>query len=84
MKYRVCGKRQNTEVAKNMPALKPFFEVHVKLDHDSIILNPSLDEIQRAINKAATAVLRCSKYLYNWEQQDKNSENKASLYEMIA
>ena len=86
MKYRVCGKRQVTSIAesKNLTALKPFFEVHVKLDQDTIILNPSLDEIQKAINKAATAVLRCSKYLYNWEQQDKNSENKASLYEMIA
>jgi len=41
--------------------------VNVTLDQDSIKLVPSLDDIQKAINKAATAVLRCSKYLYNWE-----------------
>jgi hypothetical protein len=45
MKYRVCGKRQVTSVqeSKNQAPLKPFFEVHVKLDNDTIILNPSLD-----------------------------------------
>lgn len=48
-----------------------------------VLLSPSLDEIQKAINKAATAVLRCSKKLYNWEQSDKKAE-KASFYEMIA
>ena len=47
-------------------------------------LNPSLDDIQKSINRAATAVLRCSKYLFNWEQHNKDSENKASFYDMIA
>lgn len=45
-------------------------------------LNPSLEEIQKSINKAATAVLRCSKKLYNWDQQ--NSDDKKTFYEMIA
>jgi len=39
--------------------------------------------IQRSINKAATAVLRCSKALYNWEQS-KDSDKKATFYDMIA
>lgn len=42
-----------------------------------------MEEIQKAINKAATAVLRCSKTLYNWDQQNGEGEKK-SLYEMIA
>jgi len=43
-----------------------------------------LEEIQKAINKAATAVLRCSKTLYNWDQQNTEDDKKQSLYEMIA
>jgi len=54
------------------------------LDTDKVSLNPSLDDIQKAINRAATAVLRCSKELFNWEQENTDSENKASFYEMIA
>lgn len=43
-----------------------------------MLLSPSLDEIQKAISKAANAVLRCSKKLYNLEQSDKKAE-KASF-----
>ena len=39
--------------------------------------------IQRSINKAATAVLRCSRALYNWEQ-NKDSDTKATFYDLIA
>jgi hypothetical protein len=46
-------------------------------------LNPSLEEIQKAINKAATAVLRCSKTLYNWDQSTTEDDKKQSLFEMI-
>lgn len=51
---------------------------------NEVRLNPSLDEIQKAINRAATAVLRCSKNLYNWDQKEKEVEKKDSFYEMIA
>jgi dynein heavy chain len=47
--------------------LKPFFEVDVRLDNGEVNLDPSLNEIQTSINKAATAVLRCSKNLFNWD-----------------
>lgn len=64
MKYRVCGSSKAGSNAKE----NPFFEVDVQLSGTEVRLNPSLEEIQKAINRAATAILRCSKTLYNWDQ----------------
>jgi dynein heavy chain len=66
MKFRVCGKKLHAD-SSTVQDLKPFFEVDVQLADKEIILKPSLDEIQKSINKAATAVLRCSKNLYHWD-----------------
>jgi len=82
MKHRVVGKRGQGQ--GNPAQLKPFFEVDVQLAGTVVKLNPSLEEIQNAINRAANAVLKCSKNLYNWNQQDKPVEERSSFYEMIA
>jgi dynein heavy chain len=82
MKYRVCGKK--TPGSNQAQNLKPFFEVDVQLQNQEVILSPSLVQIQTSINKAATAVLRCSKALYNWDQSDKEQGQKATFYDMIA
>ena len=82
MKYRICGRRGGVQNSEQQ--LKPFFEVDIKLEGHDVKLQPSLDDIQKAINRAATAVLRCSKNLYNWDQQDKENDKKGSFYEMIA
>lgn len=42
MKYRVCGKRGT---GQSQMELKPFFEVDVQLDGQTVELKPSLDEI---------------------------------------
>ena len=65
MKYRVCGNKSSQN-----QKLSPFFEVDVQLEGFEVKLNPSLEYIQKAINKAATAVLKCSKKLYNWNQHN--------------
>lgn len=83
MKYRVCGSRPGGQL-QTQQQLKPFFEVYVQLDGQKVELNPNLTEIQKSINRAATHVLRCSKSLYNWDQQEKDNTKKASFYEMIA
>ena len=80
MKHRVCGSVRSGSTKE----LNPFFEVDIQLSGTQVRLNPSLEEIQKAINKAATAVLRCSKTLYNWDQQNTEDDKKQSLYEMIA
>ena len=45
---------------------KPCFEVYVKLMAPSVILRPSLDDIQKAVSKAVVAVLGLSKEVTEW------------------
>ena len=45
---------------------KPCFEVFVKLMAPSVILRPSLDDIQKAVSKAVVAVLGLSKEVTEW------------------
>ena len=58
MKERICGRR-------NMPKqiLKPFFEVDVHLEENTCSLRPSLEEVQSAINRAASHVLKSTKHV---------------------
>ena len=49
---------------------RPFFEVDVQLAVPSVRLSPSLDDIQRAVNKGALAVLRVTKSIWEWGQAE--------------
>ena len=62
---------------------KPFFDVHVQLINAEpyVVLNPSLDEVQKAINQSATAVLSCSKFMTPWKDM---GANHATFFEEIA
>jgi dynein heavy chain len=79
MKERICGRR-------NMPKLilKPFFEVDVKLDESTCTLKPTLDEVQRAINRAASHVLKSTKNVENWCQKNKPEAERDPFYTWIA
>ncbi|KAG9402276.1 hypothetical protein AC1031_006904 [Aphanomyces cochlioides] len=66
IKKRVCSKAGTGFLFLE----RPFFEVDVQLSVPSVRLSPSLEDIQRAINRSAVAVLKCSKTLYMWGQQD--------------
>eukprot|EP00754_Rhynchopus_humris_P030089 Rhum_TRINITY_DN15257_c1_g1::Rhum_TRINITY_DN15257_c1_g1_i3::g.146501::m.146501/K10408/DNAH; dynein heavy chain, axonemal len=59
---------------------KPFFDVHVELSPPHVMLHPSLEEVQRAINQSATAVLKCSKYISPWDGVD----GQETFFEKIA
>ncbi|KAL4465245.1 hypothetical protein ABPG74_001959 [Tetrahymena malaccensis] len=82
LKHSVCGKK--VLGTNTLPNLKPFFQVEVQLIGDQVTLSPSLQDIQKSINRAAISVLKCSKSLYNWDQQNKNSTEKATFYDLIA
>ena len=58
--------------------LNTFFEVDVQLAVPSVRLSPSLEDIQRAVNKGALAVLRVSKSIWLWGQGDINEETATS------
>jgi len=59
---------------------RPFFEVDVQLSVPSVRLSPSLDDVQRAINRAAKAVIGCSKAVYEWGQQGIPENDKTTLF----
>lgn len=79
MKERICGRR-------NAPKqiLKPFFEVDVHLEGNESILKPSLEEVQSAINRAASHVLKSTKRVQNWNQKDQPEEEREPFYDWIA
>jgi len=41
-----------------------------------LILRPTIENVQGAINNAAKEVLSCSKKIYNWGQDDKKESDK--------
>ena len=65
MKERICGRRNQPKMQ-----LKPFFDVDVLLENGQWILKPSLEDIQSAINRAASHVLKRTKNVQNWNQKD--------------
>ncbi|ETN06717.1 hypothetical protein PPTG_12758 [Phytophthora nicotianae INRA-310] len=80
IKKRVCSKAGTGFLFLE----RPFFEVDVQLSVPSVRLSPSLDDIQKAINRSAVAVLRCSKSLYEWGQQSIFPESmRTSLFERL-
>ena len=79
MKERICGRRNAPKMQ-----LKPFFDVDVLLDQGNCILKPSLDDIQSAINRAASHVLKSTKNVQNWNQKDRPEEEREPFYDWIA
>jgi len=79
MKERICGRR-------NLPkqVLKPFFSVDVSLDGSHSVLKPSLDEVQSAINRAASHVLKSTKKVQLWFQKDVPEDEREPFYNWIA
>jgi len=64
--------------------LKPFFEVDVHLEGDTCTLKPTLEEVQSAINRAASHVLKSTKNVQNWNQKDQPEDQREPFYDWIA
>jgi dynein heavy chain len=79
MKERICGRRNDPKMQ-----LRPFFEVDVHLQNNECVLKPSLEEVQTAINRAASHVLKSTKRVQNWNQQDMPEEEREPFYDWIA
>ena len=62
---------------------RPFFELDVTLAIPTVALSPSLQEVQRAINKASQAVLRVSKRVYDWGQNTVPIESRKTFFDSI-
>lgn len=80
MKERVCT---NTKSKANKS--KPFFEINLEMDRNkNIKLNPSIEDVQKAINNAAKEILSCSKKIFNWGQDKVAEKLKEPFYKQIA
>jgi dynein heavy chain len=67
---------------------RPFFDVDIELSLPLVTMNPSLDEIQAAINRCALNILRCSKHILQWPKQppreDSNRLHRNPFHHEIA
>ena len=79
MKERICGRRNQPKIQ-----LKSFFDVDVLLENGKWILKPSLEDIQSAINRAASHVLKSTKNVQNWNQKDIPEDKREPFYDWIA
>jgi dynein heavy chain len=62
---------------------EPFFDVDVQLSVPSVRLSPSLDDIQRAINRSSVAVLGSAKRMMQWNQQDLQEKDCISFFDLL-
>ena len=79
IKKRVCSKAGTGFLFLE----RPFFEVDVQLSVPSVRLSPSLQDVQRAINRSAVAVLKCSKNIYTWGQKDVEDDKRSTYFEKL-
>ena len=62
---------------------KPFFELHIELSVPNVTVDPSLDDVQKAISKACVAVLRIAKGVYDWDQDEVEMKERVTFFESI-
>ena len=74
---------RNSTAFGDITAPKPFFHVDVQLSVPSVRLSPRLDEIQKAINKAAQAVLGSTKEIFEWGQQHLPKDTRLAFFNKI-
>jgi dynein heavy chain len=60
----------------------PIFEVSVEMTSMGAAMSPALDEIQKAVNACARAVLSCAKLLNVWEDDPDHAADKR-VYDVI-
>lgn len=78
LKQRLRSRNQGgTAAAANLP----LFHVNVELTVPAVSLNPSLDDIQKAINTTAKQIICCSQSMKVWGCSDVEDE---TFYDLIA
>ena len=55
----------------------------MQLSVPSVRLSPSLDEIQKSINKAAMIVMKIAQVMWDWDTQDMAEEDRPTFYDRI-
>lgn len=76
-------KRRLSSRETNSILERPFFDVNVELASPNVTINPSLEDIQAAINRCAINVLRCSKRICQWGQDRKEDIAKLQTFHSL-
>ena len=83
LKKRACSKLGAPKPGGGFHDVEPFFEVDVQLSVPSVRLSPSLEDIQRAINRSAVAILGTAKRMFLWGQTNVPDKDKKTYYEIL-
>ena len=62
---------------------QPMFQVTLQLSIPTVVLKPTLDNVQDAINQAAKAVLECARTLWDWGQDSVPPEHRVNFYDRV-
>ena len=62
---------------------KPFFELHIELAVPNVSVDPSLEDVQKAISKACVAVLKIAKGVYDWDQDEIEMKERITFFDAI-
>jgi dynein heavy chain len=76
-----AGDEENPK--KKMLGIRPVFSAQLTLLIPNIRLSPSLEEIQRCVNRTARIMLESTKHIYKWNQDRSTREGCQSIYEKI-
>lgn len=79
MQKRICARLVNGVFVID----RPFFDLDVQLAVPSVRLNPSLDDVQSAINRAAVAVLEASKKVRDWGQANVPDKQRKTFFDIL-
>ena len=83
LKKRACSKFGAPKPGGGFHEVEPFFEVDVQLSVPSVRLSPSLEDIQRAINRSAVAILGTAKRMFLWGQGNVADKDKKTYYDIL-
>ena len=67
----------------SLASQKPFFELHIELSVPNVSVDPSLEDVQKAISKASKAVLTIAKGVYDWGQDHLPMKERVTFFESI-
>jgi dynein heavy chain len=79
LKSRAC----TSKFSSTLLARRPFFVVRVQLSVPSVCVQPSLDDVQSAVNAAAKSVLWAAAAIEYWGQEHLPPESRRTLFDTL-
>ncbi|CAI2380850.1 unnamed protein product [Moneuplotes crassus] len=78
LKNKLCGTTRGTDSCSTL-----LFDCCVSIDVTGCIISPSINDLQKTVNLEVSAILKCTKEVYNWGQQEVPENEKTPFYDWI-